>query len=78
MRRRRRARRNPTPNVANVVLTWGGIAGVASAVLGAPQLGGALMLGSGTYSIIEGKASQKVLGGLYDLIGLGMVLVGRR
>lgn len=77
MRRRRKAKRNP-PADADSVLTFGGIAGVLSAVLGAPQLAGVLMLGSGTYAVVEGKASQKVVGGIYDLVGVGMLLVGRR
>jgi len=76
MRRRRKAKRNPPENVDSV-LTIGGLVGIASAVLGAPQLGGALLLGSGTYAIVKGKALTKVVGGIYDLIGLGMVVVRR-
>ncbi len=53
----------------------GGLAGVAAAALGQPQLGGVLFIGSGTYGLIEGSKLQKLVGGLYDLIGLGMVIV---
>jgi len=75
-RRRRLARRNPE-STASTVLTIGGLAGVASAVLGQPQLGGALLLGSGTYGLVKGSGTQRIVGGLYDIIGFGMVVVRR-
>jgi hypothetical protein len=74
-RRRRRAKKNPVTPEAGLIV--GGIGGALSAVLGQPQLGGAVLLGSGTYALVKGSATQKLLGGIYDLLGLGMVFVRR-
>lgn len=73
---RRRRKQNP-PEGVDSVLTFGGIGGVLSAALGAPQLGGVLLLGSGTYAIAKGKPLTKAVGAIYDLFGLGMVIVRR-
>jgi len=74
--RKKRRRRNPNSN-ADSALTFGGIGGVASAVLGQPQLAGALFLGSGAYALVKGQRNEKLIGGLFGLIGLGALLVRR-
>ena len=68
-RRRKRSRRNP-PSEANTILTWGVISGLAATVLGAPKVGGALLVGAGTYAMLEGDKKQQVIGGFYDVFGL--------
>jgi hypothetical protein len=77
MRRRRRAKRNPVPSTT-VVLAAGALAGVGASAVGLPQVGGAILLGTGTYSLVKGDMAQKLIGGVFDILGLGMLTVRGR
>lgn len=57
-----------------MVLAAGAVTGVAAAAVGYPQVGGAVLLGTGTYGLVKGAIAEKVIGGVFDFIGLGMLV----
>lgn len=66
------AKMNPHETV-DTVLTATGAIGMLLNVFGAPRAGGALFAAGGTYALLKGdRTGQKIVGGVYEVVGLGI------